>query len=188
MKKLVRFLGLLGLTLCIAMPASASTFWAMDQAQLVAGSDAIVEGKVVDVESFWDREGRVIVTMATVRVDDALLGKVNRTIQVQTFGGTVGDYTVEAAGFPKFNRGDHVLLFLNQRDALDKSTRVTGYQQGHYRIAERGGEKVAVPTVDAGANLIRQDGLKVVTPGTMPLHDLREQIGNTIDELARASR
>jgi type IV secretory pathway protease TraF len=188
MKKLVRFLGLLGLALCIAMPASASTFFAMDQAQLVAASDSIVEGKVVNVESFWDREGRVIISMATVRVDDALLGKVDRTIRVQTFGGTVGDYTVEAAGFPTFSKGDHVLVFLNQREAPDKSTRVTGYQQGLYLIAERGGEKVAIPTVDAGANLIRQDGLKVAPQQIMPLHDLREQIGNTIDELARASR
>ena len=188
MKKLVRFLGLLGLVCSIAAPTSASTFLAMDQSQLLAASDAVVEGKVLEVESFWDRENRVILSVATIRVEQALYGDAGATIRVQTFGGTVDGYTVEASGFPKFVRGEQVLLFVNQREAQDRSIRVTGYQQGHYQITERAGERVAVPTVDEGANLIREDGRKLAPQEAMPLSELRRQIENTANELARAAQ
>ena len=188
MKKLVRFFGLLGVVWLLASPAVASTFLALDQKELVANSDAVIEGKVINVESYWDREGRVIVSVATVRVEDTIFGKADEVIRVQTFGGTVDGYTIEAAGFPKFARGEHVVLFVNQREALDKSIRVTGFQQGHYRIYDRQGTRMAVPTVGPGANLINRRGGRVQPQTALPLDELRSQIQARASELDRTSR
>jgi hypothetical protein len=43
--------------LAAAAPASGATFIDMEIPELVAASDAVVEGRVVDVVSFWDEKG-----------------------------------------------------------------------------------------------------------------------------------
>jgi hypothetical protein len=153
MKRLV-WLGVVALLLA-AIPAMASTFLAISQDELIAQSDAVVQGRVLKVNSFWSPSGRVIMSEALVRVEDTVKGTAPSVVIVRTFGGTVGSYTVEAHGFPKFAANDHVLLFLQN---AGETAEVTAYRQGQYRIVrDKAGVEIAVPTVEGGS-LITRDG------------------------------
>jgi hypothetical protein len=172
MKRLV-WLGVLVLVLA-AIPVGASTFLAMSRGELVAQSDAVIQGRVLKVNSFWDPSGRVIMTEAMIQVEDTIRGKSASVAVVRTFGGRVGNFIVEAHGFPKFVVNDHVLLFLhNSGDA----TEVTGYQLGHYRIVrDKAGVEMAVPTFDGGAMLLGRDGRPAAAPKAMQLDAFKSMI------------
>lgn len=174
------------LVLLALQPLGASTFVAMSTGDLVHDSSAVVAGEVLEVESYWEKTGRIIVTDALVKVDDVLVGQVPTVVRVRTFGGTVNGYTVEASGFPTFAKGERLLLFLEPDRADADAMRVTGYQQGLYRIqaGPRGGE-VAVSAVDGGALLLKADGRTVDRPAVQPLAELQQSIRH---EAARAGR
>lgn len=159
----------------MAGPATSSTFVAMDTAELVAASDAVIQGEVLEVYSFWNRDGNAILTEARVLVDEVVLGQAPSEVVVRTFGGRVGDYVLEAHGFPTFQEGQKVLLFLQR--AQDASLRVSGYRLGQYRIAAgaRGG-LVAVPTLERGVQLLYEDGRPAARPEAVPLGTFKNQI------------
>lgn len=161
--------------LLMAAPATASTFVAMDQAELVAASDAVIQGEVLEVYSFWNQEGNAVLTEARIAVEEVVAGQAPAEIVVRTFGGRVGDYVLEAHGFPIFQEGQRLLLFVHQ--GPDQALRVTGYRLGEYRIA-RGdrGEMVAMPTLEAGVRLLRADGKPAPRPEVVPLATLKGQI------------
>lgn len=170
--------------LALAPPGSASTFLAMSQGELVRASEVIVKGTVVDLRSFWDEAGRIIVTEARVEVEEALVGRPEAQVVVRTFGGSVDGYTVEAHGFPKFVAGDRVLLFLERETA--GAAKVAGYQQGHYRVVtDRSGFEFAVPTVDEGAHLLSADGRPAPVAKTVALETLKSAI---LEHASRAGR
>jgi hypothetical protein len=174
MKRLVS-VGLL-LVVAAAVPLGASTFLKMTQKDLVRDSAAVVQGHVVKVSSFWDPTGRIVMSEALVRVEEKVFGDAPTVVVVRTFGGRVGDFVVEAHGFPKFQVNDHLLLFLEPEQ--DGATRVTGYQQGQFRIVpDKAGALLAVPAFD-GANLLTRDGAKAAPAGSMSLDELKASIRN----------
>ena len=123
------------LAICLAaLPAAASTFVALSGQQMLDQSHAIVQGKVIDLQSSWTESGRLIVTDVKIKVSDRLLGHTDRVIKVRTFGGEVGSMKVEAHGFPVFEKGSEVILFLGGMENGRYS--VLGYQQGHFRVVE----------------------------------------------------
>jgi hypothetical protein len=163
--------GLVALLAVAALPVGASTFLAMDQEDLVKASDAVVVGQVVDVRSFWNEEATAIVTEAHVVVDNVVVGDAPGVVVVRTFGGQVGSIRIEAHGFPTFELGQRALLFLENDGEV---ARVTGYQQGQYRIVTRksDGVDVAVPALEGGAVLATLDGRSVAPPRAQALDDL----------------
>jgi len=168
---------LCGAVIAVLAAASlpASSFVALDRAELVERSQHVVEGRVIDARSFWTPQRRAIVTDVRIAVDDSIVGARDRELTVRTFGGKVGDYVIEALGFPRFEVGDRVLLFVRDEPS-DGSLRVTGYQQGHFRIVERGGVDVAVPTLDSGTSLVVPQGKTVPPSEVVPLDDLKGEL------------
>lgn len=163
-----------------ALPASASTFVAMGQEELVAASQAVVVGEVLQVRAFWNDDATAIVSEALVRVDETLVGEAPSIVTVRTFGGTVGRLRIEALGFPTFHTGERLVLFLED---LEGPARVVGYQQGEYRITVRhsDGTEIAVPAVDHGAHLVHLDGRAAARPRALPLATLKDQIRHAAD-------
>jgi hypothetical protein len=107
-------------------------------------------------------------TEAHVRVSETIVGKSPSVLIVRTFGGTVGGYRVEAEGFPKFQVGQKLLLFVSH--LADGTSEVTGYRQGQYRIVvDQAGAQIAVPTVDAGVRLLTREGLSAARPQPVAL-------------------
>ncbi|MEZ4239930.1 MAG: hypothetical protein R3F59_28025 [Myxococcota bacterium] len=154
--------------------ARASSFLAMDLDQLVAQSDAVVVAEVLDTHSFWDKDHRVILTEATLAVDERLLGNPPRILTVTTFGGTVDDYTVVAHGFPSFADGERVAVFLERHP--DGTLRVTGYQLGLYDVEDADGDTIVVPTLDSGTRLVRPNGEPMPAPTTRDLQTFRDDV------------
>ena len=75
------------LLMVAAVSGVASTFLEMTQRDLVRESAAVVQGRVLKVSSFWEPSGRIIVTEALVRVEEAVLGQAPSVVVVRTFGG-----------------------------------------------------------------------------------------------------
>src|SRR5687768_18269384 len=77
---------LVGLTALVlsALPLAASTFVHMSPEELVAGSDAVIRGKIVEVHSFWDAAGTLIHTEALVRVDERMIGEAPGFVTLRT--------------------------------------------------------------------------------------------------------
>ena len=168
----------------VPVAAFASTFVAMSSSELVAGADAIVQGRVVAQESKWDGEGTIIVTNATVVVDAVLVGTAPDRVTVQIPGGEVNGYRVGAIGFPSFRRGEEVVLFLARRD--DGSMRVVGHQLGHWEVVTRNdGVKVAVPRTEDGATFLTRDGRTAPEPVTQPLDVFKQNIDRLALETGR---
>ena len=160
----------------VALPATASTFVAMSDVDLVKGSHAVIEGKVLRTISFWDETNSVIVTEASIEVVDRITGEsVAAVVDVRTFGGEVGNYRVEAHGFPQFAAGEHVVLFLGQES--NRAYSVLGYQLGHYRVERnRAGAQVAVPTLEPGVELVDLRGAVVARPARLELGALKSRL------------
>jgi len=165
--------GLCAALAAAALPAAAATFVHMDTDELITGSAAVVQGKVLDTRSFWNADRTVIVTEARVEVEDLIAGDAPAVVTVKTFGGQVGDYRVVAEGFPTFSAGDEVLLFLSA-DGAD--FRVTGHQLGEYRVRRTAKGLVAVPTLPDGVRLFTEDGRLGPRPKVQELGALKQTI------------
>ena len=92
-----------------------------------------------------------------IQVEETWLGSSPSVVIVETFGGTVGSYTVVAHGFPSFQEGERLVVFLDERQ--DGTTEVVGYRLGQYRVvAKRLGQDIPVPTLENGGTLLTPDG------------------------------
>lgn len=181
MKRLVSLVLLLALA---AMPVMASTFIKMNQKELVRDSAAVIQGEVVQVNSFWEPTGTIIVTEALVKVEDVVFGNAPSVAVVRTFGGEVDGFYIEAHGFPAFKAGERVLLYLEPE--RDGHHRVAGYRQGQYQIVrDKAGVEYAVPTYEDAAGLVGADGRPAPAEKTMRLDVLKETIRG---EASRAGR
>jgi hypothetical protein len=179
-----RFVSLAVLALVLAaIPAGASTFVALSRAELTAQSNAVIEGEVLKTNSFWSRSGRLVVTEVMVQVTDKIAGEAPSVVIVRTFGGQVGGYNVEAHGFPKFAVGERVILFLQNQ--ADGTAEVTGYRQGQYRVVREAGVEMAIPTIEAGVNLVRPDGQTVIRPKAERLDVLKGRIAADFERTSR---
>jgi hypothetical protein len=178
MKK--RLLALVAVAALAALPLSASTFISMSETELLSSSQAVVQGKVLDVRSFWNDERTVIVTEARVLVDDLVAGQAPSVVVVRTFGGQVGDQVIVAHGFPTFQAGEQVLLYLTP-DGAD--FRVTGYRLGQYRIRDTAKGRIAVPTLEEGVRLFTPDGRLAPRPRAENLDVLKERIRERRDQV-----
>ena len=161
-----------------AAPMTASTFLAMNQKELIAASEAVVQGEVLKVHSFWDASGRMVVTEALVRVEEHILGEAPTVVRVETFGGEVDGFMFEAAGFPKFEAGQRMILFLSPEK--NGTARIAGYQFGQFHILrDKAGVDVAVSALDADVNVATQDGRPFVRPQAVRLDTFKDQIRDT---------
>ena len=183
MKRLVS-IGLL-LMLVAAVPGGASTFLKMDGKALVRDSAAVVQGEVIAVSSFWDKSGRIVMTEAQVRVEEALFGNVPSVVVVRTFGGKVGDFVVEAHGFPTFKKSERLLLYLETEK--DGAMKVAGYQQGQFRLVrDKAGVEWAVPATGEGVNIVNADGREAAPAKSVRLDVLKQSIRNEARTAGRA--
>lgn len=156
-----------------ALPAAASTFLALDQDELLASSNAVIQGTVLETRAFWNEEGTIILTEARIEVQDLVAGNAPAVVTVRTPGGEVGNYRVEATGFPTFSAGEEVLVFLA---ADGQSFRVAGHLQGQYRIRPSDKGKLAVPAMEEGVRLLTLDGRMAPAPQPVQLDSFKNQI------------
>jgi hypothetical protein len=176
------------LAFALAAPAGASTFLRISQDELVSQAEAVVQGRVVEVSSFWNREGTAIMTEAVLEVEDTVLGPDRSHVRLITFGGEVNGLVIEAHGFPTFRQGQRLLLFLEPaRQKEAGAHRVLGYRQGEFEIRkDRQRREMAVPTWEAdNVRILKTDGTPARVPRAVPLDEFKRQIVETAERAGR---
>lgn len=121
--------------------AGATSLLALDLAGLTDGSDAVVRGHVVRVQSRWTRDRLRIVTDVEIAVDGALKGEPPRTVVVLQPGGQVGDIGQRVSGLARFQPGEEVLVFLERQGPARYA--LVGMAQGKLRIERSADGKAA---------------------------------------------
>ena len=100
--------------------------------EIVAGSQIIVHGRVIDVRSDVADERHGIESLVTVQAATFYRGSPARTITFRTPGGEAGRYKSVMVGAPQFKVGDEAVLFL-KADGTGVP-RIFGLNQGLFRV------------------------------------------------------
>ena len=146
MRATVALAALLAL-LALAGPAGASVVVQLADADLTAGAEVIVRGRIVRITSHADASGEIS-TYITLTLDEILKGAVwGSEITIRELGGTVGDRHTWASANPQFVLGEPVLLFMDQRD--DGTLRTYQFYMGKFTIVSDpgSGDQVALRAV-----------------------------------------
>ncbi len=118
----------------LALGARATTVIPPDFDHLVSRAQVIFEGEVTAVQSQWIGEGAEhrIVTFVTFKVDDSLKGNAGASYTIRMLGGTVDGRSMNVTDAPKFQAGDHDLLFVENNGS--QFIPLVGIQHGRFRI------------------------------------------------------
>jgi hypothetical protein len=127
----------------LAAPVSAMVVVPANFGEMVAASQTVVHGQVIDLRAFETNGRRGIETLVTVRVVDSLKGSPGETVSFRVPGGEVGRYRRVIVGAPQFARGDEVVLFL--KGSAPNLPVPFGLSQGVYRVV-RGADGGATVT------------------------------------------
>ena len=127
--------------------------------QVAREATLIVRGNVVNVYSAWDSAHETIFSYATVRVQ-RYIGETTGpdVLLVREAGGTVGNYTQQAIGFPELREGEDVVLMLAKWDDSD-DWRIHAYNQGKFLVHKtpRGIEILTEDPVKQGDDRLQSD-------------------------------
>lgn len=189
MKRAILF-GCLALAVVSAVPTDASTFLNMSPREMLLESDAVVVGRVLSVDSFWNAEHTMIVTEVSLEIRETVVGAAPASVvKIRTYGGQVESYRIEAHGFPTFAVEDRVLVFLRHDDNDPSSFSVVGYRLGQYNLIENGeGRTIAVPALEGGVRLLDRDGRTAPAPKAIDLEELKAQLRSVDGRSVRTLR
>ena len=124
-----------------------------DFSEMVAASQTIVHGRVVNVQSYETAGRRTIESLVTVQVVEAIKGTPGTTAYFKLPGGQVGRYRRVMVGAPQCARGDEVVLFL--KGNAPAVPMPFGLTQGLYRVSrDARGQATVLPMVNLGADRV----------------------------------
>lgn len=128
-----RGLALAAVGAATATSADATTLVNFSTPQLTVQSDAVVEGRVVDVEARFRDDHQFVYTYVTIEVDGTHKGQLTTDrIVLEELGGTANGVTAVVDGVPEFEVGERVLVFLEARE--DDLYKTYGWVQGKFRL------------------------------------------------------
>lgn len=131
-----------GLFMCMVATAFAQEV-AVPLAERARGSERVVVGRVTTVNPVWrtnDFGDRLIVSIASVAVDETLKGTAQSTVEVEIEGGTIDGVTLHVSDLDPVAAGDRAVFYLKPTSRgrfvphlrgqgvlkLDRSDRVRG--------------------------------------------------------------
>lgn len=172
------------LTLGLFIIAGAATVERLTLPEMVKMSPSIVVGTVTDVSSAWNENHTRIFTTITMDVSESLKGELSGVITFKQLGGTVGDTRASVPGFPVFNEGSELLLFLN--DDPSGYIPVVGLGQGKFDIFvnELTGEKMTANDV-LGLETIEGQSLDEASTIKTNLSNLKKSVSEILKEQNR---
>jgi hypothetical protein len=100
------------LAVLAATPLSASVAIPADLGALAANAQAIVHGRVVNLQGRHSGDGLGIETLVTLEVQSYLKGDLGKELTFVVLGGHLGRYRSVVSGAPQFLQGEEVVLFL----------------------------------------------------------------------------
>ena len=119
--------------------------------EIVAGSQLIVHGRVVDVRSEWVDGRSRIESFVTIEAATFYRGSPAPTVTFRTPGGEAGRYKSVTVGAPEFRVGDEAVLFLKTDGPA--GPQIFGLTQGLFRVRvdARTGRRLVARHVLVGA-------------------------------------
>lgn len=124
--------------------AHATVLVPTDLNELARDATIIARGEVVSVDARWTEGRRSIETIVTMETESYMKGQLGRTLQFSVPGGTVGRLRNLVLGAPRFERGQHIIVFLGASGP--QVPHILGLNQGVYRVdASASGEAVVMP-------------------------------------------
>ena len=150
-------ISLLFLVLVLLAPHANGEMIGLSTATLVKNSDAVIMGEVQDIEAFWSKDGKAIISRATVLVSSVSKGTVpEKTVIVEYEGGEIGDIGFKVSDVSPMNQGDRVVLFLKHgKSRIDGVVHtIVGMAQGKYTVGKDGIARKSGYSVVNGKKLI----------------------------------
>jgi hypothetical protein len=168
---------LLAFTLLVSVPVLATTARELSVDALSTESDVVVIGRCVEITTTW--MDRTLVRIATIRVDEQLLGGAS-TITVVMPGGIDANRAVPVAmlypGAPTMSVGEEMFLFLDDETATLGGYTVAGFSQGKFSIlTDPRGQKVVSRDL-TGLELQNAGGVRRGTRTVVPLTEFTDQV------------
>ena len=124
-------------TLFAQAPAQSAVEARSDVAARARGAARVVVGAVEDMHPRFDVNeygDRLIITRATLRVEETLKGSHTDLVDIDVEGGTIGDLTLKVSDLPAFHRGDRGVFFLES--STTGAPRLHGRRLGLVRLDE----------------------------------------------------
>lgn len=149
----------------IVAPLYATSVQRLSFDELVLKAQTIVEGSVIDAQTYRSPDGKLIFTRYTVNVEESLKGSPAKTVIVTTVGGRIGNTVLHVSGMPVFQSGERAVLFLEQAGAY---TTVVGLNQGRFTLSN--GE------ISNGVTGLSFAGGGPGRPLKMPLDEFKRQV------------
>ena len=141
------------LALLFVGPNYATTVERLGFQDVVERSELIVEGTVESVHSEYDTERRYIWTHVRIRVSNTIKGDpAGDEITLKFVGGTVNDLTLKVPSMNYPAVGDSGMYFVESPSRAQLHP-LTGWDQGHYKVASDG---------TSGQHITTPDGLPVL--------------------------
>ncbi|HEY0703321.1 MAG TPA: hypothetical protein VGD60_11185 [Candidatus Acidoferrales bacterium] len=172
---------LLTLTMLFAGTAVRSTTLVrMSVAQMTQTAQLVIRARCVENSVRWDHGE--IWTFTTFAIEETWKGPFsdfsNQFLRIRLLGGTVGHFTSNVSGIPRFSPGEEVVLFLEPSDPKGCYS-VVSWLQGTFRVQEdlRTGQVFAMQdsasfdTFDASTHQFRESGLRNIR-----IEDLRDLV------------
>jgi len=138
--------------------ASATVMRFADLIMLVEISDTIVQGKVVKETFLKEKDSGDVVTRTEIEVSRTFLGKTQKTIVFQQWGGIMDGRTSGVPGDARFEIGEEVVLFLHTAKK-EPGLFLSALGQSKYRVIRDG------KNVNVWRNL---DDMAFLVEGVMP--------------------
>jgi hypothetical protein len=178
MQKLVQIAGVTALSMLVAASGEATTARELSTEAMTAEATAIVSGRCTSIRTVWS--GRVLVTMATIQVNDRLKGDAAETITVALPGGIDANRRFPVSmlypGAPQIATGEDVFLFLAPNAAVGGSLAIVGFSQGKFSIVnDERGEKVVSRNLST-ISVQSPAGTRRGTSARVPLDQFRNEI------------
>jgi hypothetical protein len=130
----------------LSATSSASTARRLSEDELITEADRVVTVTLKEPgKSAWDSEFKRIYTTYSFEVEEDLTGTGEKNFDLVQPGGEVEDIAQRADGFPTFNPGDRVVLFLRKSDA---GYRVVGLSQGVFELRKDNGVEKLVQRLE----------------------------------------
>ncbi|MCC7417330.1 MAG: hypothetical protein IT176_09320 [Acidobacteria bacterium] len=148
--------------------AGATVLVPTDLRTLSQEAQAIVRGRVVDLEPQWSVSHRTIETVVSLEVDEALKGAPGGLVRFRVPGGVLGRYRSVIVGAPQFVRDQRVIVFLKGR--APEVPYLVGLSQGVYRVGPDAGGTGWIVTPPplaqrrAPSRMVRGDRARVPLP------------------------
>lgn len=159
--------------LASASNASATSARRLSNQDMAQEAEVIAIGTAIDVQTLW--EGRTLVTVITLKVNDTLKGAPGATLSIALPGGIDANrqfpIAMTYAGAPQIGVGEEVFVFLGRDDEVQNGLIVLGFSQGKFSIvSDTKGRKV----VERDLTAILLDSGAGIVPGSRSLTSLEE--------------